>query len=86
MRGERGMIVGLAMVLSVLSAGGAWGEEVAYAPPDQSLWNEMAAAFAKLSMPLEAHQAILQIMSNVEREAQTRAARGRAEKAATAAR
>jgi len=86
MRGERGMIVGLAMVLSVLSAGGAWGEEGAYAPPDQSLWNEMAAAFAKLSMPLEAHQAILQIMSNVEREAQTRAARGRAEKAATAAR
>lgn len=40
-----------------------------FAPPDEALWRAMTEAFAKIAMPLDAHQQVQQIMRNVEAEA-----------------
>lgn len=51
-----------------------------YVPPDRELWEAMAKGFAELSMPLNAHQAIQNIMANVQQEARAREARAKAMK------
>jgi hypothetical protein len=40
-----------------------------YFPPDAELWRQMKEAFGTISMPLAAHQQVLQIMTNVEQQA-----------------
>lgn len=47
---------------------------------DRELWATMTGAIAETSMPLSAHQRILQILQNVEKEAAERAARAAATK------
>lgn len=47
---------------------------------DRELWATMTGAIAETSMPLSAHQRILQILQNVEKEAAERAARAAAAK------
>lgn len=49
-----------------------------YSPPDRELWEALGKSFSDLSMPLSAHQAIQNIMQNVQREAQMREMRARA--------
>ena len=53
-------------------------EPPTYAPPDQELWLSLRAALADVAMSLPSHQQILNILKNVEREAQMRAARAKA--------
>lgn len=56
------LAAGLALAISAAHA-----QE--YSPPDEALWRAMQEAFAKLAMPLDAHQQVQQIMRNVEAEA-----------------
>lgn len=46
-----------------------------YAAPEQELWNEMKQALGNVPMALSAHQQVQQVLQQVEREAQMRAAR-----------
>jgi hypothetical protein len=44
-----------------------------FVPPDVKLWEEMKQAMSQINMPLSAHQAVQQVLMNVEVEAQRRA-------------
>lgn len=46
-----------------------------YAAPEQDLWTEMKMAISNVPMALSSHQQVQQILQQVEREAQVRAAR-----------
>lgn len=43
-------------------------------PVDRDLWQAMQQAFGNISMPMQAHQQILQIMQGVEQQAAQRKA------------
>ena len=51
----------------------AWAQD--YAAPDEELWRNLQTALARLSMPLDSHQQIQELMRAIEREAQMRATR-----------
>lgn len=75
----------LAIALLLLSTS-AFAQQTAqpYAPPDAELWGIMSKAFDDLPMAMNAHQQIQQIMQNVQREAQIREARAKADAEAKA--
>jgi len=48
-----------------------------YAAPDAELWRQMTEVTANVPMSLSAHQQVQRIFADVQREAQTRAARAK---------
>jgi hypothetical protein len=40
-----------------------------YAPPEQELWQQMITALQGVSMPLQAHQQVQQILRAIEQQA-----------------
>ena len=63
----------LAVAAAVIAAVPARAQQPAFAPPDEQLWRQMSEAFSQLSMPMQTHQQVQQIMLNVEQQAQVRA-------------
>jgi hypothetical protein len=60
----------------------AWAQEQppppplsVYVPVEEDLWRNLQNALARLSMPLDSHQQIQELMRASEREAQMRATR-----------
>lgn len=45
-----------------------------YAPPDRELWDAMVRALSEVPMSISAHQNVQRILSDIQREAQTREA------------
>ena len=56
-----------------------------YAPPDQQLWELLDRELHKLAMSEDAHVGVRAIMQQVQREAQARASRARADETKPAA-
>lgn len=71
------------MVAFLVASSQAFAQQpTPFAPvSDRDLWEAMNRAFAELPISLTAHQQIQQIMANVQREAQVREARAKAEAA-----
>jgi hypothetical protein len=63
----------IAAVLTALS-GMAVAQQPEMPPVDRDLWQAMQQAFSNLSMPLQAHQQIQNIMQGVEQQAMQRKA------------
>lgn len=64
----------LAIALAIIVSFPATAQQP-YAAPEQDLWIEMKTAISSVPMALSSHQQVQQILQQVEREAQMRAAR-----------
>jgi hypothetical protein len=74
------LFVGAAFLLSLVNYAMAQPAQ-RYAPPDEDLWNAMVRALQdRVNAPAAAHQVIQQILADVQREAQMRETRAKAEK------
>lgn len=69
------MIRRIAIVLC-LTTSPAFSQE--FAPLDQQLWTQLSLSLTKLSMPLEAHQQVQQMLAEYEKRAQEDAAKAKA--------
>lgn len=74
----RAMIRRIAIVLC-LTTSPAFSQE--FVPLDQQLWAQLSLSLTKLSMPLEAHQQVQQMLAEYEKRAQENAAKAKAAKA-----
>lgn len=61
----------IVLVLGLL-ASSAIAQQPEMPPIDRDLWQAMQQAFGNISMPMQAHQQILQIMQGIEKEAAQR--------------
>lgn len=67
-------------IASLVASGTAFAQE--FAPPDKELWDLLARELGNINMTLPAHQQVQQLLQNVQREAQMRAARAKLPKPA----
>ena len=73
-RHDRRCSLGMAILfLLVASVANAQQPALPYEAPDEELWGAMKTNMQKLSMPLEAHTQVQQILQSIEREASMRA-------------
>lgn len=75
--------LGMAVIFLALMSVSAQAQQPAYAPPSETLWNQMVNALDGVSMPGSANRQVLQILQQVQQAAQQEAARANAMPAQT---
>jgi len=75
-RHERKCCLGLAVILAMLATSAQ--AQQPYAPPPEALWTQMVTALDGVSMPGPSNRQMMQILQQVQQQAQIEAARAKA--------